>query len=507
MQSIENVTGKVQSVGIIGGGSAGYIAALYLKATFPHLKISLVESSRIPVIGVGEATTPQFRDFIHRKLGISHQEFYSRTKPTIKLGVKFYWGKPGPKAFHSPFGKTDLWNAVYHTQDSNNMSFLSLLMGEDRVPFVPRGEQLAPLNLEHGYAYHVDNQKFLKYMREILIERGCEYIDAEVAEAMKTADGSALASVVTTDHRKLTYDLFIDCTGFRSTLLEKTMGAGWVSFEKSLFTNRAIIGTKPSEDEIKPYTVMKTMKHGWLWNTPLQHEEHLGYVFSGNHCTDDEAVQEFEQQVSKVVNGRVITFRPGRHTESWRGNVVGIGNSFAFVEPLQATGLHMVLRQMRAVATALREGSEPRSVARYNEFVNVSWDKIKEFIALYFRHNKNMDTAFWRDCARDIEIGQLQEYVTYFEEHGPITQNPDHPFKHLLADDPIYNAYTYDIAMVKFGKNEERLLQRSPGVTDEWIARYKLNSLLKTQCTTHRAALKYMEEVGTEFVPAQEIVI
>ena len=493
-------SGQIKSIGIIGGGSAGYLSALYLKDAFREMDVSVIESSRIPVIGVGEATTPLLRDFLHRKMRFPLKEFYRETKPTLKLGIKFVWGKSGDYSYNSPFGRTDMANALYHTGRFNDLAFPSLLMDEDKAPFMQCGDHVTPINLAGGYAYHVDNQRFLQYLRKKVIALGCHYIDAELDEVTLTPGGDSIQSLGSTDRSVYQFDLYVDCSGFRSMLLGKALRTPWIDYAASLKTNRAIIGTVPNEGEISPYTTSRTLKSGWLWNTPMQHEDHLGYVFSREHSSDDEAFIELKSHCKTINNERVITFRPGRYAASWRGNVVGVGNSFAFIEPLESTGLHMILRQLKVLTKGLqRDNAIPEAAEEYNETTNRRWDELKWFVALHFKYNKRLDTQFWRWCHTELDLSGLEEYIDYYMDRGPLSYDKHHPLAEKLAKDATFSLFLYDATLAGCGLNEDFFRRRNELVSDQWPKHHDLDRKLASQCIGHREALEHMEEHEYEF--------
>ena len=171
---------RPSSIGVIGGGTAGYLSALYLHAVLPEIDITLIESSSVPVIGVGESTTPLLADFLHKTLGIPVQEFFAETKPTLKLGVRLEWGTPEESHYNNTFGSNDFHNALYHTGHVHDASLASILMEGDRAPIRRTRNGYSPLSLLSRCAYHIDNRKFLAYLHRKLLQAGCRYVDAEI---------------------------------------------------------------------------------------------------------------------------------------------------------------------------------------------------------------------------------------------------------------------------------------------------------------------------------------
>ena len=347
-----------------GGGVAGrrgYLAALYLKKTRPEVAVTVVESSKVPVIGVGESTTPLLIDFLHLKMGFAVDEFFRETKPTLKLGVRLDWGLPGEYHYNSTFGVSSPGNALYHSGEINDLSFASQLMEAGHAPMMVTETGYKHLGLPAEVGYHIDNRRFLAYLKRKLLELGCEWVDAEIGE-VKVEGGEVVG--LRDEGRRGSWGsicMWI-ARGSGRCCWGRGLGSEWVSYASSLKTDRAVIGTRAHTGEIEPYTTARTLKHGWLWTTPMQQEDHLGYVFCSEFCTDEEARAELKEHCSAVNDARVIRFRTGRYGASWVGNVVGIGNAFAFIEPLESTAIHMILTQLETLGRVLEGKGEPGEV-------------------------------------------------------------------------------------------------------------------------------------------------
>ncbi len=489
----------IQTIGVTGGGSAGYISALYLKKRFPALEITVIESSKIPVVGVGEATTQPMLHFLHGMMEFPVQEFFRQTHPTLKLGVKFMWGRPEVHHFNSPFGTSDVAGALDHTGDHNDASLLSMLMEADRVPFVRLGENVVPPRLS-TIAYHIDNRHFLGYLKSKLAVLGCHHLDREIASVQVTPDGREVEHLLTTDGAQHRFDLYLDCSGFRSLLLEQAMQTPWISYADSLKTNRAIVGTRRNEGEILPYTSASTMRHGWLWNTPMQHEDHLGYVYSGDHCSDDEAFAELKTHCECLQQGRVVKFRSGRHAASWAGNVVAVGNAFAFIEPLESTGIHMILRHLKSLAKCLDAAPvSDDAVGAYNKRMNDRWDSLRWYIALHFRFNGKLDTPFWRECRAAADVSGIAEYLEYFERYGPLSRNAGHPLHEFMNRDGVFSVFAHDNQLAGCGVNWDWFMEssRRPGQTS-FQSRHRADAATVRHSLGHRESIAHIETYGLE---------
>jgi tryptophan halogenase len=247
-----------------------------------------------------------------------------------------------------------------------------------------------------------------------------------------------------TDGRVFSYDLYVDCSGFRSVLLEGALGVPHISYGSSLFVDSAIVGSLPNQGRIKPYTTATTMDHGWAWLISMRDEDHLGYVFSGAHCTPEEASAEMKRRFGVDTHPHVLRFPSGRHAVPWKGNLLAVGNAYAFVEPLQATGIQMILSAIRnAVDILTRPDDRHAAIQRYNALMNTKWDFLRGFIAMHYRFNKRSDTAFWHDCRREVDLAGITELIAYFHEHGLLS----------VADPRARERFTYLWDAGLFGTN------------------------------------------------------
>ncbi|MGH7296148.1 MAG: FAD-dependent oxidoreductase, partial [Polyangiaceae bacterium] len=322
---------RIARVGVVGGGTAGYLAALALRRRHPSLQVTLIESSAIPIIGVGEATTPDLAEFLHGTLGIDELDLHREVAPTWKLGIRFLWGAPGDSMFHHPFTGDRIVEAVCHAHDQSLQSLGAQLMKAGLAPVLrePDG-RITPLLSSVAHAYHLDNAPFVAFLQKLAARRGVEHLDCAIDEVSVGSDGR-VQHLRTTDGRTLSYDLYVDATGFRSLLLGKALGVPYRSYASSLFCDAAIAAGLPGGDDIPPYTLAETMDAGWCWGVPMVHGVHRGYVFSTSHLSPDQAEAEMRAKNPGMGDARLIRFRSGRLEKCWQGNVVALGNSYAFV--------------------------------------------------------------------------------------------------------------------------------------------------------------------------------
>ncbi|OWK39908.1 tryptophan halogenase family protein [Fimbriiglobus ruber] len=416
----------IRSVIVLGGGSAGFLAALTLKTKLPQLNIMVIHSKDIGIIGVGEATTVALPKLLHGYLSFDPGDFYRRVETTWKLGIRFLWG-PRPY-FDYTFGFQLDWkwanlgkfNGFYCDDDFSYVDTQSALMSHNKA-FVrrPDGSPMVGIN---NYAYHIENQKFVEFLHQKALERGVTVRDETVDEVLQ--DDAGIAGLRVASGVVRAADLYVDCSGFRSTLLGKTLGEPYTSFKSSLYNDRAVTGgwARGSDEPVKPYTTAESMDHGWCWQIDHLDRINRGYVYSTDFVSDSEAEAEFRRKNPEVTSTRLVRFSTGRYHRSWVKNVVGIGNSAGFVEPLESTGLAVICDESRLLAEALSDADchpTPSLMAAYNDIFAREWDAIRFFLAIHFKYNTRFDTPYWRACRADIDIGSAAAVVDFYRENGP----------------------------------------------------------------------------------------
>ena len=415
----------IKNILVVGSGSAGLIAALSLKRKIPQVTVRIVRSPELGVIGVGEGTTPNFPKHIFDYLGISRKRFYAMAEPLWKTGIRFEWGPRSHFNYSFSLQMDSHWsdlprpNGYYAHDDFANCHDAPALMEAGKA--FPRQPNGCP-DIQSWHAFHIENKKFVDVLEIIAREAGVEIIDGKVTGCERGSAG--ISAVHLEDGRKLEADFFIDSSGFRSELLGKTLEEPFVSYDSSLFCDRAVVGGWDRTDEpILPYTRAETMDSGWAWQ--IEHEHHInrGYVYSSQFISDDEAAAEFTRKNPKAPKSpRVVKFRSGRYRRQWVENVVAIGNAGGFVEPLEATALMVVCSESRTLVDFLLHcGLVPTPTMRklYNELLDGTWDDIRDFLALHYKVNTRLDTPFWRHCQNDTDLGGLPPLLEFYEENGP----------------------------------------------------------------------------------------
>ncbi|MEY2410476.1 MAG: tryptophan 7-halogenase [Verrucomicrobiota bacterium] len=415
---------SIQNVVVLGGGSAGFMVALTLKRKLPHLKVRVVRSPDIGVIGVGEGTTIAFPKHFFEYLKLKPQQFYADAEPTWKLGIKFLWG-PRKEFYYTfsyefqhRFPELGRNNGFFFDNEFLYAGRSSAYMAHDRV-FPKRADGLPEFHNNH--AYHIENHKLVVWLEKISREFGVEVMDATVTPERGP---HGIAALVTEKGERITADLFVDASGFRSELLGRTLNEPFISYGDALFCDRAVIGGWPRTDEpIHPYTTAETMDSGWCWQ--IEHESWInrGYVYSSRFITDEEALAELMRKNPKIANvPRVVKFRTGRFARMWVDNVVGIGNAVGFVEPLEATALQIICVESSTLADSLIDSlcePTPTLVQLYNDYNAHAWDDIRDFLAIHYKFNTRLDTPFWRAAREETKLHGAQFLVDFYKENGP----------------------------------------------------------------------------------------
>ncbi len=466
---------RCTSVGIVGGGTAGYLTAMALKRKVPGLTVTLIESSALPVIGVGEATTPLMPQFLHLDLRLDVHELFREVQPTLKLGIRFEWGSP-EAAFHYPFGPVHVLEPGVYDRDLLACSPSSLLMAAGALPlFKDDGEWRSGLGVDA--AYHLDNRRFVRYLKRQARRMGVETVDARIGDVElaghgETGDGETVTALVADDGRRFAFDLYVDCSGFRSLLLGKALGSPFLSWADSLPADRALVARVPSSGRVQPYTLAETMSAGWCWSTPQRDADHRGYVFCSAFQEPEDAEREMRRANLRMGETRLIRFRAGRHRHFWRGNVVAMGNAYGFVEPLESTALHMLIRQIGLLTGAFPLRPGERGIAHHmNRKVGAWWDYLQWFLALHYRYNRRLDTPFWRHCRRHADVDRHAELIELYRERGPLSYQPLSLDSHAVPD-PLWGAEGIDLLLL--GQGVPCRLPRPATSREEWQARTDL---------------------------------
>ena len=413
----------VRRVVIAGGGTAGWMVAAGLsKCLGQQLDIRLVESEEIGKVGVGEATIPTLH-LLHEVLDLDEKEFIQATQATFKLGISFEnWRDVGQHYFHS-FGRTGKghWTAgFHHFWLEGRKRGLASDYGDYCLELRAALDQRFALLPDNGinYAYHFDAALYGQYLRRFSEALGVRRFEGKIVQVHQAPDGD-ITGLTLENGSLLEGDLFIDCTGMRGLLIGQTLGVGYESWQQWLPCDSALAVQTTSVGEPVPYTRSIAHPWGWQWRIPLQHRVGNGLVFSSRHVSDDEAKQALLANVQGEVlrEPRVIKFTPGQRDHVWKRNVVAIGLSSGFLEPLESTSIHLIQKGLtRLVELFPAEGICQSDVDEYNRQAHESIEHIRDFIILHYHVTNRGDSDFWRQC-RDMAIpASLQHRIQLFRD-------------------------------------------------------------------------------------------
>ncbi len=438
MSIIRGPSMKIESVCIVGGGSSGWMTAAMLSHCFPDMEIALIESPDVKPVGVGESTLGHFNRFLIR-LGLHNKdaEWMPYCNATYKTSIAFKNFREGKgERFHYPFGNFN----INDTYCDNPIRFYELALKypdlyppEEFARFSNKSTWLAEKtkyadsipgtdwNPMLDVSYHFDAELFGQYLRDHhCIPNGVVHIKANIENVIKKPDGY-IESIMTTEGGVITTDLYIDCTGFKSLLLEQHMGSEFVPFKHKLFNDTALatkIEYRDIENEMEPYTDCVAMDYGWVWNIPLWNRIGTGYVYSSDYINECEAEVEFRkylsarfcQKCAENAEMKKINIKHGKHKEAWVKNVVGIGLSYGFVEPLESTGLMTTHENVLYLVDVLeRRNNITTQFDRdsFNRQCNNMIEAMANFVSLHYTLSSREDNQYWRDVTESISYGKM----------------------------------------------------------------------------------------------------
>ncbi len=419
--------GKVETVVVVGGGTAGWTAAASIARLIGvNLNVVLVESDAIGTVGVGEATIPPFRT-MHRLLKIDEAEFLAKTQGTIKLGISFEnWRDVGHEYIHS-FGVTGqgCWAAGFQ---HFWLKAQQLGFGDEFSRYAP--ELMAAKAGRFGflqqnalsYAYHLDATAYAGLLRKQAEEDGVTRVEGKIVDVNQTESGD-ISDVVLESGQVVEGDLFIDCSGFVSLLMDKTLGTEFEDWTHWLPCDRAVAVQTESVSEPIPYTRSIARESGWQWRIPLQTRVGNGLVFCSEFMSEDEAHDTLLANIEgeTITDPRVLRFRTGQRVKHWNHNCIGLGLAAGFLEPLESTSIHLIQRGViRLLQLFPYAGIVDSDRTEFNRQMDAEFRFIRDFIIMHYHVTERTDTEFWGRC-REMEVpDDLKHRLDLFRESGRV---------------------------------------------------------------------------------------
>jgi tryptophan 7-halogenase len=434
----------VQKIIIVGGGTAGWMAALalahYLRRT--PTRIVLVESSAISTVGVGEATLPSLRGF-HATLGIDEQEFVRATRATFKLGIQFQnWNGDGGAFFHpfSGFGTRlgpapffHYWSRAYREGKAEPLDRYSYSVElSRRGAFAQPAAGLKPPFADFAYAFHFDAGLYATYLKGKAQALGVETLDAKVVDISIRADDGFVESIHLEGGETLTGELFIDCSGFRALLIEGGLKTGFDDWSHWLPVDRAVALPSPKIAEPDPFTTATALEAGWSWRIPLQHRTGNGYVYCSDFASDDEAVDSLVRRLGGPSHAEpnLIRFKTGRRRKLWNKNCVGLGLASGFIEPLESTSIALIQSGISKLLTYFpTRGFDPALEFEANDAYAQEVERIRDFIILHYKLNGNNSGQLWHYCREMTVPASLERKLQMFKRYGHLVTLPHESFE------------------------------------------------------------------------------
>jgi hypothetical protein len=422
---------------ILGGGTAGWMAANLLHHYLAQsgFTISLIESPDIPTVGVGEGSTPQLRQFF-KTLGITEQDWMPACNATYKNGISFgNWSdKPGFEEYFHPFPSAPdrqtaagfLQNCMarrrgYNVDAHPNRFFLSAYLAEQRLS--PKTKTAH--NIAINYAYHFDSMLLGKYLNKIAVTKGITHVQARCDVMTNHANGD-IQSIITQCGMRIDGDVFIDCSGFRAVLIQQHLGVAFKSYQNMLFNDSAIAIASPIKETINSQTLSTALKNGWTWDIPLTNRVGNGYVYSSAFISADGAEMELRDKLGMLDSdtpARRLSMKIGRVEQHWFKNCLAVGLSQGFIEPLEATALHLVQETIESFVSALIAGNfTAQHQGQFNQRINARFDGIRDYIVCHFKANSRSDSEYWIANRENNTISDsLRLILQCWDKGGDIT--------------------------------------------------------------------------------------
>lgn len=424
-----------KTIVIVGGGTAAWMAANLLQQQLAKVGFSctLIESPNIPTVGVGEGSTPQLKT-LFSTLGISESQWMPQCHATYKNGISFkHWSgltnndqyfHPFPSAVDKHTARGFLQHCIakqqgYNVDTQPDRFFLAAHLAK---------QQLSP-KLKTGaiglnYGYHFDSALLGQYLQKLATQQGVKHIKSTVLAVQQHINGE-LKSVQLADGQVVSGELFIDCSGFKALLAEQTLGVEFISYKQQLFNDSAVTLPTATSSPLSSQTLATALSHGWAWQIPLTNRSGNGYVFSSDYCSAEQAEVELRQHLNMLdspLEAKHLKMKVGRLAQHWSKNCLAVGLSQGFIEPLEATALHLVQHTIESFISAFSAGNySQQHQAQFNQRINARFDGICDYIVCHYKVNGRHDSVYWSENRDNMNISDsLQALLSCWDKGGDL---------------------------------------------------------------------------------------
>tara|TARA_R110002167_G_scaffold73942_20_gene207309 strand:- start:14044 stop:15528 length:1485 start_codon:yes stop_codon:yes gene_type:complete len=410
---------EIRNIIIVGGGTAGWMAANLLQHHLAEhgFNCTLIESPDIPTIGVGEGSTPQLKNFF-TTLGLGESEWMPACQATYKVGIQFnnwssqannsHYFHPFPSIVDKHTARVFLQQCIAKQQGRMaeahpDRYFLAAQLAKQGLS--PKVKQSPALGL--NYAYHFDSALLGQYLQKIALKQGIDYLQGKVV-AINKHPNNDISEVVLEDGRQVGGELFIDCSGFQALLIDKLLGNTFVNYNNQLFNDKAIALPSEKLQPLASQTQATALNNGWAWQIPLTNRTGNGYVYASHYCNADKAETELRRHLGMLNHAneaKHLSMKVGRLAQHWKHNCLAVGLSQGFIEPLEATALHLVQHTVESFVGAFLAGNfSSQHQVQFNQRINNRFDGIKDYIVAHYKINNRNDSLYWQDNRENDDI-------------------------------------------------------------------------------------------------------
>ena len=507
----------IEKIVIVGGGTAGWLTASVIAAKFRGriaagtFSVTLVESPDIKTVGVGEATWPSLRLTL-QKIGVSETEFFRNCDASFKQGAKFVgWvtGEADDAYYHPlmlPQGFTDVNLAPHWLHNRQGLTYAAAVTPQEtlcELGLAPKTIATPEFEVVANYAYHFDTGRMGPFLRDYCVETlGVRHILANVQGA-KQAENGDITSLVTKEAGEIPGDLFVDCSGFSSLLIGKTLGVGFRDCDDILFCDAAMAVNVPYDRPDAPvasHTIKTATTAGWIWDIALASRRGIGHTYSRRHVSDDQAEAELRQYVGPAIQDLTIhkiPIRPGYRETFWKNNCVAVGLSAGFFEPLESSSIVLIEVSASLIADKMPANRDVMDIVagQFNEMTLYRYWRIIDFLKLHYILTRRTDTPFWRDIVQPDTIpDRLKHSMALWKYRSPWLYDE---FDRVLE---VFPAASYQYLLYGMGFPTEvdpaDLVGAQPLATKHLRANAAVINRLRSQMPTNRQLLDQIRDRG-----------